>query len=78
MQVIACNEFIGGDMKILKVTQVEDKTALSRFTINRLEKAGEFPRRIRLGKNSVGWHEAEVIEWIDSRPRVTVPERVTA
>lgn len=33
----------------------------------RLEKAGRFPRRMKLGPNSVGWLESEIDEWIASR-----------
>ena len=37
--------------------------------IGRLEDAGEFPKRIRLGKNRVAWFAHEIEEWIASRPR---------
>ena len=40
-------------MKLLRVTQVAAMTSLSRMTIWRLEKAGEFPARRQLGRNSV-------------------------
>ncbi len=33
----------------------------------RMEKAGRFPRRIRLGPNRVGWSLREVVGWIDER-----------
>lgn len=35
--------------------------------IGRLEKAGQFPQRIRLGQNRVAWLRAEVEEWIAGR-----------
>lgn len=35
--------------------------------IARLEKAGCFPKRLRLGQNRVAWLLAEVEEWIDER-----------
>jgi len=35
--------------------------------IQRLEKRGEFPKRIRLGPNRVGWSLQEVTAWIDER-----------
>lgn len=35
--------------------------------ILRLEKAGKFPRRIRLGANRVGWLLVDVEAWIASR-----------
>lgn len=33
----------------------------------RKEKAGTFPRRIRLGPNRVGWSLKEVLKWIEDR-----------
>jgi prophage regulatory protein len=35
--------------------------------IARLEAAGEFPKRIQLGPNRVGWLLSEVEAWIDER-----------
>jgi prophage regulatory protein len=40
--------------------------------IARLEAAGEFPRRLRLGACRVAWYADEVEEWVDSRPRVVM------
>jgi len=37
--------------------------------IARLEKAGLFPKRLRLGACRVAWYSDEVEEWIASRPR---------
>ena len=37
--------------------------------IARLEKAGEFPKRIQLGACRVAWWEDEVEDWKASRPR---------
>jgi prophage regulatory protein len=55
--------------------RIIDKKELRRLVpytpqhIARLEAAGLFPRRIRLGENRVGWIEAEVHEWIEARMR---------
>ncbi len=54
-------------MRILRKPEVEEKTGLSGQTIWRKERAGQFPRRITLGPNSVGWLEAEIDEWIAAR-----------
>ncbi|MEQ1718298.1 MAG: AlpA family phage regulatory protein [Hyphomicrobium sp.] len=35
--------------------------------IQRLEKAGKFPRRIQLGPNRVGWVATEVDAWLAER-----------
>jgi prophage regulatory protein len=33
----------------------------------RLEKAGRFPRRIKLGDHRIGWALDEVLDWIEAR-----------
>lgn len=43
----------------------------SRSYINRLERAGKFPRRVKLGPNTVAWREDEIDEWLASRERAT-------
>lgn len=35
--------------------------------IARLEKAGQFPKRLQLGQNRVAWMMSEVEEWIEDR-----------
>jgi prophage regulatory protein len=55
-------------MKFLRIRQVMQATGLSRITIYRLELAGKFPKRRKLSENSVAWLEADISEWIDSRP----------
>jgi prophage regulatory protein len=39
----------------------------SRMHVNRLEKAGRFPKRVQLGPNSVAWLEDELIAWQTER-----------
>ena len=56
-------------MHILRACDVIRVTGLSRTTLWRLERQGEFPTRIRLGLNSVGWREEEVQNWVETRPR---------
>jgi prophage regulatory protein len=55
-------------MQFLRVKQVMAMTGLSRMTIYRLEQAGTFPARRKLGKNSVAWIERDVTSSIESRP----------
>ncbi len=55
--------------KVLRPREVTKKVNLSRTTIWRREREGNFPRRIRLGPNSTGWLEEEIDAWLDSRPR---------
>jgi prophage regulatory protein len=56
-------------MKLLSQQRVSDITGLSRVTIWRYERAGRFPKRLKLGPNRVGWRSDEVQAWIESRPR---------
>ena len=35
--------------------------------ILRLEKAGRFPRRIRLGQNRIGWRLIDIEDWLKAR-----------
>ena len=55
-------------MNLLRTRQVLAITGLSRMTIYRLERDGQFPPRRRLGSNSVAWIDSEVTEWIAARP----------
>ena len=47
-------------MKILKPSEVVEKTGLSRVTLWRLEKSGQFPKRVNLTEARVGWEEDEI------------------
>jgi len=58
-------------MRILRTPDVATRTGLSRSTLMRLQRLGQFPRPYRLGLRAVGWNEAEVQAWLDSR-RLTV------
>ena len=65
-------------MKILRWREVAPIVGCSRMTIARMEKAGTFPQRIRIGNGSVGWLKHEVEEWLAQRMAVRVEdERVT-
>lgn len=56
-------------MRLLSFKQVREKVLYCRAHIDRLEKAGKFPKRVRLGQGRVGWWEHEVDEWLLSKPR---------
>lgn len=67
-------------MALLRSHEVLKRTGLSRMTLWRLEKTGQFPRRRQLGCNSVAWLEEEVTAWERSRPLAatsTAPSRVS-
>ena len=59
--------------RILRRPQVEASTGLSRSTLYAMMAEGEFPQPVRLGKRAVGWSEAAIAEWLESRkPRNAV------
>ena len=57
--------------RIMRIPEVVKITGLSKATIWRRVKSGDFPAPLRLGNlnsRSIGWREGEVEKWIDSRP----------
>ncbi|TPD54896.1 MAG: AlpA family transcriptional regulator [Thalassolituus maritimus] len=54
-------------MKILKLKEVMDCTALGRSTIYKYISEDTFPKPIPLGSRSVGWLQSEVEDWILAR-----------
>ncbi len=54
-------------MRILSKRQLKALVLYSSQHIARLEAAGQFPKRVQLGPNRVGWVEAEVLEWLEQR-----------
>jgi prophage regulatory protein len=47
--------------------EVQHATGLSRSTIWRLERAGDFPQRRKLSTHTVGWLQGEIEHWLKSR-----------
>ena len=60
--------------QILRRPDVQAQTGLSKTGLYALIGEGTFPRPVQLGPRRVGWHAAEVAEWIASRPRAGAPE----
>lgn len=54
-------------MRILSKRQVKELVLYSPQHIARLEKAGQFPKRVQLGPSRVGWVEDEVLDWLQQR-----------
>ncbi|NDE90126.1 MAG: AlpA family phage regulatory protein [Alphaproteobacteria bacterium] len=53
--------------KLLSRKQLKEIIPYSTMQIYRLEKAGEFPKRVKIGKQRVAWLEADVQKWIESK-----------
>ena len=54
--------------RLLRCCQVEEITGISRSSIYRLMKSGEFPPRVKVGRNAVRWRESDITAWVESRP----------
>ena len=57
-------------MRSLRIEKVMSKVGLSRSTIWRRERAGDFPRRRQISPGIVAWLEEEIDEWLAARPPV--------
>jgi prophage regulatory protein len=55
------------EKRIIRKKELRKIIGLSDPSIYRLEKDGQFPRRLQLGGNSVGWLSTEVQEWIENK-----------
>ena len=55
--------------QILRVADLVALLNLSRTTIWRMRRAGEFPQPIRLSANAVGWPAHVIDEWLAQRPQ---------
>jgi len=54
-------------MRMLSKHQLKELVLYSMQHIARLEKAGKFPKRVKLGECRVGWVEQEVLDWLQGR-----------
>lgn len=54
-------------MRLLTKKRVKDLVLYSFSHIDRLEKAGKFPKKVRLGTHRIAYIESEIIEWIEKK-----------
>lgn len=54
-------------MRVLRLSEVIEKTGLARSTIYKYADLGKFPRPISLGGRSVGWVDSEIHEWLQEK-----------
>jgi len=55
--------------RFVRPSEIKKLTGLSKTTVWRREKAGDFPARRRLSPGAVGWLWSEVKEWMERRNR---------
>ena len=53
--------------RFLRISEVLDPSGVIRPTIYRWVAAGEFPKQIAIGANSVVWLESDITKWMDQR-----------
>ena len=61
-------------LRLIRLPEVRSRVGYSPMHLWRLEKAGRFPRRVKLGPNAVAWVEEEITAWCEAR----IAERDTA
>lgn len=61
------------DLRILSMKEVCELTGYSRTHIYRLERAGKFPRRRKLGLAKIGFLRSEFHTWIEKLPKPDLP-----
>ncbi|WP_284383196.1 AlpA family phage regulatory protein [Litoribrevibacter albus] len=54
-------------MRLIRISEVMNKTSLAKSTIYKYMTQGEFPPAVQLSKNFVAWVEEEVEEWIATK-----------
>lgn len=53
--------------RVIRKPELYARVGLSDATVWRMEKDGKFPKRIKLGGNSVGWLSSEVSGWLEEK-----------
>ena len=60
--------------KLLREPEVVKITGLSRTTLWRMEKDGNFPKRHKIGLRAVAWLQTDIEQWIED---ISNPQRKT-
>ena len=58
---------MNNSVRMLRLPEVVNRTALSRSQIYRLIELGTFPKQVALGERAAGWVEEEVDGWLRAR-----------
>ena len=56
--------------KIIGIDAVLSAVPATRQTLYRWIHRGDFPAPVKLGRSRIGFREAEVLAWLNTRPRV--------
>lgn len=64
------------DSLLLRQREVSRLLGISRSTLFRWERVGNFPSRVQIGPHSIAWRTSDIHEWLRTRagaPSVTEP-----
>lgn len=61
------------DSRVIRLPDVCRRVGLSRSQVYRLEAAGNFPRRLKIGSRASAWLEHEIAGWISERADAREP-----
>lgn len=56
--------------KLLDVTEITNMFKVTRATLDKWEKQGNFPRRIKIGKRVVAWKESDIENFIKNNGKI--------
>ena len=59
-------------IRMLKLSQVVERTGLGKTSIYDLQKGGRFPRSVHVTSHSVRWIEAEVQTWLEHQAQARI------
>ena len=54
-------------MGVLRIKDIMELLSVSRSTVWRWSKQRDFPSKIQLGGNTVGWFQKDLFAWLESR-----------
>jgi prophage regulatory protein len=57
--------------KLLRPKQVQDILGISEATLYRRMKAPDFPSKVRISKQAIGFYESEILDWMEAQKEQT-------
>jgi prophage regulatory protein len=54
-------------MRVVRWRELRSLVQLSRSTVARLERSGDFPKRVHLSGHAVGWIDSQIKDWLRER-----------
>ena len=60
--------------KLIRPQALADKLGIGLSTLYDRMKKPDFPRKVRIAKNAVGFRESEVMEWMEANTEIKTQE----